>query len=63
MYKGYIENKPPTGRPGTRGGDPAPVCSTKVRRSAARRYGIEDTMPSVSLATSFVKVSMSGPSE
>ena len=62
-YNVCIESKPPTGRPEARGGDPAVAFSTKAWRSSARRYGIEETMPFVSPATSLcIKVSVSKPS-
>lgn len=40
------------GRPETRGGDPAVAFSTKACKSEVRRYGIEDTISSVSFETS-----------
>lgn len=48
-----IDSKPPIGRPGTMGGDAVAALSTNVCKSAVRRYGIEDTIPSVSLDTFF----------
>lgn len=50
-YIVFMESKPPTGRPGI-GGDPASASSRNDCKSATRRNGIEDVMPSLRRVTS-----------